>query len=868
MKTARLGSFTAAVSVLLGASSALLAAVPNNSRSAAEGILPPAAVLTDEMRSAYQAHASTSCKPEPPLEARLELSGAPALNQPVRLVLSALPMQEMLRPQVEWDLPQTGLRAARTRASVAAGPLRAKSVAQFSMDLVFTQPGRYELSASLLEQGAAGNWGRTARLWVQIGAGKAAVSAQPPSQLIGLLLPAVQVKAGETIRKSAAKSLAPPPVDKPASGPDDRAPAGATRSPNTRLSGHFYYRGHDGVLHPAYGTIAEIWDRDSSTADDLLAKAIVDDSGYFQSPYFDNADGEGGAQELYILWRSYNGRVFVFNPDNGSSYAAILNVGEKPTGDNDVGGWLIDTDGPGTYADDGIEGGYEVCDTLSRGWAHYNYNLGKDISLVNCRWKPGGTDGAYYNGGSDQRITLTDGDHYDTSVILHEYGHKVMDFLKGGFPSGSGGAHSWFGHYTEGLAWSEGWATYSGQSTLNHPVYTDSPGVGDSANFSINLENETGSDPGSTTEASVCAALWDLNDNLYGDPQPHDYIALGPDEIADVFHNGGTENSVLDFRNAWISRGYSQGAIDLIFKDHNILPFEKADTAIAVAAAAGQFDQTVQLVASLRRTTDSFPLASRVLQFQVNGSIAGTVFTDGSGIARVNYTIPAAGGAGSRTISVSFAGDSTYNGSTGTGTLAVTGYPTSLTVANRSGAVGQQVTLNATLRRSSDASAISGRSVTFRVQGSVVGSATTNATGTAALSYKILAPIGVGAKSITAQFSGDSNFAASSGSGTLTVSKANVRVFVANRSGNRGQVIVLNAILRRATDNAFLSGKTVTFRVGSTVVGTAVTNASGVASRSYTIPASAPSGTQSLTASFAGDSLYNAGSGSGTLTVN
>lgn len=90
---------------------------------------------------------------------------------------------------------------------------------------------------------------------------------------------------------------------------------------------------------------------------------------------------------------------------------------------------------------------------------------------------------------------------------------------------------------------------------------------------------------------------------------------------------------------------------------------------------------------------------------------------------------------------------------------------TSLSVDNVSGEVGETVTLTATL--TSSGNSVSGQSVAFSIDSTGVGSATTNASGVASLSYTITA--GVGNHTIGASFSETDNYYSSIGSGTLTV---------------------------------------------------------------------------------------------------
>ncbi|MGQ9486474.1 MAG: Ig-like domain-containing protein [Armatimonadota bacterium] len=77
-----------------------------------------------------------------------------------------------------------------------------------------------------------------------------------------------------------------------------------------------------------------------------------------------------------------------------------------------------------------------------------------------------------------------------------------------------------------------------------------------------------------------------------------------------------------------------------------------------------------------------------------------------------------------------------------------------------------------------------------------------------------------------------------------------------NASGTVGQFASLTATLRRVSDNAPLAGKTITFTVDGTNAGSANTNSSGVATRSWTVNTGVL-GNRPMSASFAGDSTYH-----------
>ena len=197
-------------------------------------------------------------------------------------------------------------------------------------------------------------------------------------------------------------------------------------------------------------------------------------------------------------------------------------------------------------------------------------------------------------------------------------------------------------------------------------------------------------------------------------------------------------------------------------------------------------------------------------------------------------------------------------------TINVPGIPTTLSVAAASGAVGATVNVSAALFRTETSAAISGATVAFTVAGTAAGSAPTNASGGVSLPYIIPEGAGPGSRTIAANYAGDAVYQAANGSAALTVSKANTSVYLPDRSQTYTESIRLKAYWRRLTDNAGKAGLTITFKVAGTSVGTGATDATGYAYLDWTVTAGAASRT--LAGEFAGNTFYNASTGSATLT--
>jgi len=96
-----------------------------------------------------------------------------------------------------------------------------------------------------------------------------------------------------------------------------------------------------------------------------------------------------------------------------------------------------------------------------------------------------------------------------------------------------------------------------------------------------------------------------------------------------------------------------------------------------------------------------------------------------------------------------------------------------------SGRRGQTITLQATLRQTLDSAPLAGRTLTFRVNGAVVGTAVTNSAGAASLPYTVPLSLPLGNQTLRAEFDGDTTYAASFVNTTLTVSPVRVQGQVA-----------------------------------------------------------------------------------------
>ncbi|ADZ09827.1 conserved repeat domain protein [Methanobacterium lacus] len=289
------------------------------------------------------------------------------------------------------------------------------------------------------------------------------------------------------------------------------------------------------------------------------------------------------------------------------------------------------------------------------------------------------------------------------------------------------------------------------------------------------------------------------------------------------------------------------------------LTVNKIPTSITVSDTKGARGDHVDLQATLKDENGN-PISGKDLVFYVNGSNVGSATTNNEGVAIFNYQISE--NPGIYTVNATLLNDPLYQDSTGLGTLTVNHLDTKITVTNVTGKHGEKTNLTAVLK-DVNGNPLSGKTVTFSIGNNVIGTATTDATGTATLSYTITQTIG--SYTITANFQKDDIYSSSTGTGTLTVNPIETNLTVKNVSGKHGANVNLKAVLTDEYGNP-LSGKTVAFYISNIKIGTAITDATGTATLSYTITQTM--GNYVIYANSYADDIYEPSRNLATLTVN
>jgi len=229
--------------------------------------------------------------------------------------------------------------------------------------------------------------------------------------------------------------------------------------------------------------------------------------------------------------------------------------------------------------------------------------------------------------------------------------------------------------------------------------------------------------------------------------------------------------------------------------------------------------------------------------FRDGSSVLGTSAVDGSGTASLQNASLAVG---SHTISASYSGDTSYSTASATLIQTVQSATTQITLTSSSNPAiyATPLTFVATVIGNGG---IATGSVAFTDGGVPMGTALLDSNGVATLTLSTLAP---GTHTIVANYAGDSNISASSSTPDVVAVKQLTSVVLASSAN---PAMTLSSIVLTVTVRNSGVGQatgTVTFTDGSTLLGTAMLDASGVAS--LTVPLLS-AGNHSLLASYAGD---------------
>jgi hypothetical protein len=237
----------------------------------------------------------------------------------------------------------------------------------------------------------------------------------------------------------------------------------------------------------------------------------------------------------------------------------------------------------------------------------------------------------------------------------------------------------------------------------------------------------------------------------------------------------------------------------------------------------------------------------------LSAPVSQTVTTDADGIAVVTMAaiLPVA----SYAVTASFAGNSDFDARSAGASFDVMLRPLSLTASPASGAYNGSATLSAMTTP-----ALTGKVATFRLvaTGATIGTATTDAAGTATLTLPIGLPAGDHAYEV--MVASDGVHAAAQAQATITVARAAATIDAAAATAVYNATVNLGAQVTPAR-----AGTRVDFSIDGVSAGQATADASGAVSLSYHVTANV--GSHAIVATVAQDDYLAAASASAQLTV-
>jgi uncharacterized repeat protein (TIGR01451 family) len=195
-------------------------------------------------------------------------------------------------------------------------------------------------------------------------------------------------------------------------------------------------------------------------------------------------------------------------------------------------------------------------------------------------------------------------------------------------------------------------------------------------------------------------------------------------------------------------------------------------TTLTVDDATGDFADATPVSATLTTSDTSTPVSDASITFTLNGSETCTAITDSTGSASCSLTPGEP--IGTYILNGSFAGDSTFAGSTGTASFDVTHEETTLTYTGATSAAnGEPVTLSGMLTTDDPASStgLGNKLVSFTLGTGATAQTCTDSTNSTGLASCTISSVSqaVGDVDVGAMYDGDAFYAAATASSTISV---------------------------------------------------------------------------------------------------
>ena len=326
--------------------------------------------------------------------------------------------------------------------------------------------------------------------------------------------------------------------------PEFATPRDPAKDRDIRIRGRFIYVREDGEILGADGMSVHVYD-DDPIVDDYLGTGGTDVDGNFDfTVHWESQLGQPDPDLLLVL-ATENTQVQVRPVGSAHPYRFVFG----PYNDYSGSDFNLGVGIPAHEEDNGIP---HLITNYTRYW-RYVVSHGHSIRFLEVRWPGDEEDGAYYSRVSET-IQLAERHQWQSGTQAHEFGHHIMNCLSempdieycndicDDNPPWDCGHCIWCEEEVP-VAWSEGWADYTGHAiprTFAAVYGTSCIHIRNMATIdTCDIDNEFG-DP-LITEGFTGALLADLQDD-HQDDDPYspgfaDVAFLGHQALLDVLHS-------------------------------------------------------------------------------------------------------------------------------------------------------------------------------------------------------------------------------------------------------------------------------------------------------------------------------------------
>jgi hypothetical protein len=289
-------------------------------------------------------------------------------------------------------------------------------------------------------------------------------------------------------------------------------------------------------------------------------------------------------------------------------------------------------------------------------------------------------------------------------------------------------------------------------------------------------------------------------------------------------------------------------------------------TTVTPSVSTSVFGQAVTFTATVKAVSPATGTPTGSVTFMDGSTTLGTVTLNASGKATLTTKgLPA----GADTITAIYSGDSNFDTSTSSGlnqTVSQDGTTATIVSSANPSRFGQMLTMTITIKAAGPGGGVPTGTVTILDGSNPLDTVSLDSGGKATFSTRAL---GVGSHTITATYSGDTNFTSSTTAAlNQTVSQAATKTTITSSASTSrfGQPVTFTATVKAVAPGSGVPTGTVTFYDGTTSLGTVPLYGSGQATISI---GSLSVGTHSITASYTGDGNFTASTSTAlTQTVN